>query len=234
KLSARLACVARYVPAGSVVADIGADHAYLLVYLLENKIADRALAGEVSGGPYRIALGSVRAAGLEDRIAVRLGNGLQILKPGEADVAVLAGMGGRTICGILNIGRAVLDGLERLILQPMRDVPMVRRWLAANHWRIIDEEMVFEEQHYYVVIVAVRGREEITDHLAFELGPRLLEKRSPVLRRFLLQKKADIAAALSSLQASRGARGLARSARLRWEAEKIEEVLAHWPCGQKI
>jgi len=232
KLSARLACAARHVPAGSAVVDIGTDHAYLPVYLLENGIAGRVVAGEVRSGPYGIAAGAVRAAGLEDQIEVRLGDGLQIISPGEVNVVVLAGMGGRTICEILNSGRAVLDGLERLILQPMRDAPMVRRWLVENNWRMIDEEMVFEDNHYYVIIVAGPGREKITDSMALELGPRLLENRSPVFRRFLLKKRADIAAVLSELQTSRGARALAKRTRLWLEAEKIEEVLDHWPSGQ--
>ncbi len=233
KLSARLACAARHVPAGSVVADIGADHAYLPVYLLENGIAGRVVAGEVSGGPYGIAAGAVRAAGLEDRIEVRLGDGLQVISPGEVNVVVLAGMGGRTICEILDSGRAVLDGLERLILQPMRDIPMVRRWLADNNWRIIDEEMVYEDSHYYVIIVAGPGREKITDS-ALELGPCLLENRSPVFHRFLLKKRADIAAVLNELQTARGTRAQEKISRLRREAEQIEEVLDHWPSGQKI
>lgn len=234
RLSARLACVARYVPTGSVVADIGTDHAYLPVYLSRKGIASRVVAGEVSRGPYGTALEAVRRAGLDSQIEVRLGDGLQVISPGEVNVVVLAGMGGRTICRILTSGRPVLEGLERLILQPMRDAALVRRWLVENGWQMIDEDMVYEDNHFYVVIVARPGREQITDSVVFALGPRLLENRSAVFRRFLLKRQADIGAVLSELQTARGTRVLEKSFRLQREADKIEEVLNNWPSGQRI
>jgi len=233
KLSARLTCLVRYVPTDSVVADIGTDHAYLPVYLVRNRIASRVVAGEISRGPYGTALEAVRKAGLDSHIEVRLGDGLQVISPGEVNVVVLAGMGGRTICSILTSGQAVLAGLERLILQPMRDVALVRRWLDENGWRMTDEDMVYEDNHFYVVIVARPGREEIADSVVFELGPRLLENRSAVFRRFLLKRQAEIGAVLTELQTARGARVLEKSSRLQREADKLEEVLTNWPLGQR-
>ncbi|HBX24536.1 MAG TPA: SAM-dependent methyltransferase [Desulfotomaculum sp.] len=233
RLSARLACVACYVPTGSVVADIGTDHAYLPVYLVRNRIVDRVVAGEVTRGPYRIAIEAVRTAGLDSQIEVRLGDGLQVIYPGEVNVVVLAGMGGRTICGILASGRSVLERLERLILQPMRDAAMVRHWLVQNGWQMTDEDMVYEDNHFYVVIVARPGREKITDSVVFELGPRLMENRSAVFRRFLLKRRADIGAVLRELQTVRGTRVMEKSFRLQREADKIEEVLNSWPSEQR-
>jgi len=216
-----------------VVADIGTDHAYLPVYLVRNRIVDRVVAGEVTRGPYGIAIEAVRTAGLDSQIEVRLGDGLQVIYPGEVNVVVLAGMGGRTICGILASGRSVLERLERLILQPMRDAAMVRRWLVENGWQMTDEDMVYEDSHFYVVIVARPGREKITDSVVFELGPRLMENRSAVFRRFLLKRRADIGAVLSELQTVRGTRVMEKSFRLQREADKIEEVLNSWPSEQR-
>ena len=233
RMSARLACVARFVPAGSVVADIGTDHAYLPVYLVRNRIAGRVVAGEVSRGPYGIAIEAVRGAGLENQIEVRLGDGLQVISPGEVNVVVLAGMGGRTIRDILTTGRPVLEGVERLILKPMRDAALVRRWLVENGWQMIDEDMVLEDNHYYVIIVSRPGREKITDRIVFELGPRLLENRSAVFRKFLLKRRADIGAVLSELKTARGTRALEKIIRIQKEADRIEEVLNNWPSGQR-
>jgi len=216
-----------------VVADIGTDHAYLPVYLVRNRIVDRVVAGEVTRGPYGIAIEAVRTAGLDSQIEVRLGDGLQVIYPGEVNVVVLAGMGGRTICSILASGRSVLERLERLILQPMRDAAMVRRWLVENGWQMTDEDMVYEDNHFYVVIVARPGREKITDSVVFELGPRLMENRSAVFRRFLLKRRADIGAVLSELQTVRGTRVMEKSFRLQREADKIEEVLNSWPSEQR-
>jgi len=216
-----------------MVADIGTDHAYLPVYLVRNRIAGRVVAGEASRGPYSIAIEAVRAAALDSQIEVRLGDGLQVIDPGEVNVVVLAGMGGRTICHILSSGQQVLAGLERLILQPMRDAALVRRWLVENGWQITDEDMINEDNHFYVIIVARPGREKITDSVDFELGPRLLENRPTVFRKFLLKRRADIGAVLSELQTARGTRVLEKSSRLKREADKIEEVLNNWPSGQR-
>lgn len=231
KLSERLAAIARRVPAGSTVADIGTDHAYLPVHLVGEGIARRAIAGEVGRGPYGTALDAVRTFGLDERIEVRLGDGLQVLSPGEADVVVMAGMGARTICGILAAGRPVLERLERLILQPMRDVPLVRRWLLENGWRLADEEMILEDGHYYVIIDSRPGREVIEDEVILELGPRLLEKRGVVFRGYLQKRLDEIKAVLKELQSARGKRGIKKISRLQREADIIKEVLDSWPSG---
>ena len=228
KLSRRLAAVARHVPPGTVVADIGADHALLPLHLVGGEIASRVVAVEAGCGPYDIAVAAVRRSGLEKSIEVRLGDGLQVLVPGEAGVVVLAGMGGETICRILAAGRPVLEQLDRLIVQPMRDVPLVRRWLADNGWRLREEEVVQEEGHYYIIMVAGPGREKIDDVL-LELGPRLLEKRDPVLFNFLQHRRNQITAVLEGLGKARGNMAGKKAGRLKKEAEKIREVLENWP-----
>ena len=228
KLSRRLAAVARHVPPGSVVADIGADHALLPLYLVGGGIVSRAVAVEAGCGPYDAAVAAVRRSGLGKSIEVRLGDGLQVLAPGEVGVAVLAGMGGETICRILAAGRSVLEQMDRLIVQPMRDVPLVRRWLADNGWRLREEEVVQEEGHYYIVMAAIPGKEKIDDIL-LELGPRLLEKRDPVLFNFLQHRRNQIAAVLKDLGKSRDKRTDIKGERLKKEAEKIREVLDNWP-----
>ncbi|MGQ9558791.1 MAG: class I SAM-dependent methyltransferase, partial [Desulfurispora sp.] len=101
QLSARLSAIAGLIPAGSVVVDVGTDHARLPVYLVRSGRCPRALATEINRQPWQRARAAVAEAGLSDRIAVRLGDGLAPLRPGEADVAVLAGMGGGPIGRIL-------------------------------------------------------------------------------------------------------------------------------------
>lgn len=228
KLSARLHAVARRVPTGAVVADIGTDHAYLPVFLVRTGLATRVIAGEAGRGPFKSARETVRSYGLDGQIEVRLGDGLQVLRPGEADTVVLAGMGGRTICAILSAGHAVLAGVERLLLQPMRDVPLVRRWLLENGWRLFDEEMVYEGGHYYVVIESRPGRERIGDPILLELGPRLLEKRDAVYHSYLQKKRNELKAVLAELQGAKGKRAAERYARLHREAVMLEEVLENW------
>ena len=183
-LAKRLAAIASYVPVGSVAADIGTDHAYLPVFLVEEGICARVIATDIKQGPYASALRRIEEAKLTGKIDLRLGNGLDVLQPGEADVLVLSGMGGNTIREILTAAPHVTETVRRLVLQPMADPGDLRTWLAANGWRISDESLVEDGGKIYIVIMAEPGREETRDPFLLELGPRLLEKKDPLLGRY--------------------------------------------------
>jgi len=101
KLSQRLLTLAQMVPRGARVADIGTDHAFLPCYLVKEKISPYVIGVEVKKGPYKKACFSVNKYNLEEQIELRLGNGLTVLKPGEVNTVVLAGMGGTVVCNIL-------------------------------------------------------------------------------------------------------------------------------------
>ena len=102
RLSKRLGAVASYVQKGSRLADVGSDHAYLPLFLVENGIIDYAVAGEVVQGPYQSALTNVVQAGKEELIQVRLANGLAAIESSDRiDTITIAGMGGRLIADIL-------------------------------------------------------------------------------------------------------------------------------------
>lgn len=185
ELPKRLAALAAFIPYGSIAADIGTDHAYLPVFLAEKGICPLVIATDLREGPYRSAEHKIKEHALEERIGLRLGDGLKPLKPGEVEVVVLAGMGGNTIREILSKSPKTLAGMKRLVLQPMTDAGDLRAWLAANGWKIADEELVEDEGHLYVIIAAEQGLEVTHDPVYMELGPRLLEKKSPLLGRHL-------------------------------------------------
>ncbi|RAV21744.1 tRNA (adenine(22)-N(1))-methyltransferase [Paenibacillus contaminans] len=188
-LSNRLALIARLVPEGGKLADIGSDHALLPVFLCQQGIAVSAIAGELNPGPFAAAQKQVREAGLEKRIEVRRGDGLAVIEPGEADVVTIAGMGGSLIASILSAGEDKLKETERLILQPNVGEEQVRRWLVEHGWALVDEHILEEDGKIYEVLVAVReGAASVNDRLyggadsetAFRMGPYLLNKPSPV------------------------------------------------------
>jgi len=228
ELSKRLTAVAQQVPAGAAVADIGTDHAYLPVYLVRHGISPRVVAADINRKPFESARLTVQTSGLEKYIDLRIGDGLKILKPGEVSVLVVAGMGGKTICAIFDQGQAVLQLVQRLVIQPMRDIPMVRRWLSDHGWRLVDEDMVAEDGHYYVILAAEHGLEEVTDHFAIKVGPRLLEKKDPVLQEFLERRLVEIKSILAELARAQSEIASNRAQLLRQEAREIEEVLAKW------
>ncbi|WP_051276404.1 tRNA (adenine(22)-N(1))-methyltransferase [Desulfovirgula thermocuniculi] len=225
-LTKRLAAVAAFVPPGAVVADVGTDHALLPVYLVESGICPHAIATELNDGPYRHAFANICRYGLEEKISLRQGDGLAPLCPGEADVVVLAGMGGRSIVRILSSSPEVLAATRRLILQPMTDVGELRSWLADNGWRLVDEDLVEEEGRLYPVIVAEPGREEVSDPFLLEVGPRLVEKGHPLLPDYLERLKAGYEKVLGALSCSCRPQALAKAREIIKKISRLEEVLA--------
>lgn len=163
QLSRRLQTVAALVPACACLADIGTDHAYVPVWCVKNGICERALACDVRPGPLHIAQKSIREYGLEGRIQTRLSDGLDALLPGEADVLVIAGMGGLLIADILSRGRAVLTGTTRLILQPMTAAEELRSFLYQHGFRVMDEHVVAEEGKFYNLIEVALGQDMPTE-----------------------------------------------------------------------
>lgn len=156
QLSKRLGAIAQKVEHGSRLADIGSDHGLLPVFLAQAGRISCAVAGELNPGPYEAACRQVAGAGLDGLISVRRGNGLEVLRPQEADAVVIAGMGGALITDILEAGRldGKLAGVGRLILQPNVGEELVRRWLRDKGWKLEGEEILEEDGKIYEILWA--------------------------------------------------------------------------------
>ncbi|MDK2855794.1 MAG: tRNA (adenine22-N1)-methyltransferase [Bacillota bacterium] len=214
------------VPPRQVVADIGTDHALLPIYLVGSGRVPRAIAGDVSPGSYAKARRAVAAAGLSVKIDVRLGPGLSILAPGEADVLIIAGLGGLTIADILAGGKEVATAAKLILLQPMRDPAELRRRLAALGFRLQDEALVSEGKRFYVLMAAVPGTMPAYPEPILEIGPLLVARPDPLLVPYV---KARIARERQIWEQARRARGEAGRARAHLAEERIrawEELIA--------
>ena len=150
KLSPRLKMVADMVRPGVVVADIGTDHAYLPIYLLQNGICPGAIASDVRQGPLENAGMSVLSAGFTDKIDVRASDGLERINSHEVQDIILAGMGGNLIVRLLACTPWLCDSQKRLILQPMTHAESVREYLCKNGFKILFEQACFEGQRAYI------------------------------------------------------------------------------------
>lgn len=224
ELPKRLAVLAACVLQGKTAADIGTDHAYLPIYLIEQGICNTVIATDLREGPYRSAEKKIMEHALTDRISLRLGDGLKPLAPGEAETVILAGLGGNTIRGILSDAPQVLAMVKRLVLQPMTDAGDLRLWLVSHGWRITDEHLIEDEGRIYVIIVAEHGYELIDNPVLLELGPRLLEKGSPLLGTYLdgfIVKYERILAGLARAQSNVAGE---KAAVIREKLAKIKEV----------
>ncbi|MEN2393988.1 tRNA (adenine(22)-N(1))-methyltransferase [Pseudomonas halotolerans] len=205
-LSMRLERVAAHMPAGAHLADIGSDHAYLPVALLRRGVIATAVAGEVALTPLRAAERTVGENGLEQRISVRLANGLAAIEPEDRITAIsLCGMGGETIRDILDRGKARLSGHERLILQPNGGEQPLRQWLMENDYRILCEEVLRENRFYYEIIVAERAGPVTYTAEELYFGPLQMQARTPTFlakwQRLLRQKQKTLTSFAKARQA---------------------------------
>lgn len=224
QLSKRLQCIADYVNAGSIMADIGTDHAFLPVYLVQKGVCPRAVAADINYGPLEAARANVSQYGLIEQIELRLGNGLQVLEPGEVDTIVIAGMGGGTIRDILQASPNVVEKAVRFIFQPMADDLVLRQYLLENGWRLVDEELLIEDGRLYLVIVAEKGEEEIRDPILLEIGPRLLEKKHPLLELSLQRIKQKYQRILEGLAKSTQSTAMKKALFIKEKLARLENI----------
>lgn len=219
-LTPRLEAVKSLLPHCHTVADIGCDHGKLSVNLIQTTVCKRVIAADVSPDSIQKTRKLAESAGVAQHIDIRLGNGLSVLLQGEADAAVLSGMGGSLIAELLekNLERAMEIG--RLVLQPMQQASILRHFLRENGFCITDESMVREGRWIYVIICVKAGIQiqtgDLPDELLDEIGPVLWAKREPLIAARLEYKLSAIKKRLS--QAQRGGTALAL------EGEKELEV----------
>lgn len=213
KLSKRLTAIAEFVKKDSVVADIGCDHGFVSIYLIQSGIAKKVIAGDINEGPLLRAKEHVEEYGLSDCIELRLSDGMQAFsKEDGVDLAVIAGMGGRMMIHILSQAMERDLFVKELVLQPQSEWQELRAFLRKAGYQILDETMVLEEGKYYPVLklqYCQRGKteenqkneSEMNQELLDSFGPVLLQKKHPVLQKYIqkeLAKFMPIFAALDS------------------------------------
>ncbi|MGE4353554.1 MAG: tRNA (adenine(22)-N(1))-methyltransferase TrmK [Oscillospiraceae bacterium] len=155
-LSPRLERIASLVPNGAAVADIGTDHGYIPVWLIQNGVAASMIATDINKGPLSRARSISKAYGLYDRITFILCDGLAGLRPNEADTLIIAGMGGETIIGIL-AAAPWTRRYTRIILQPQSKQLELRKWLIENGYAIDGEHLVRDAGKIYTLFTAIGG-----------------------------------------------------------------------------
>ena len=229
QLSKRLAEVAALVPAGSRLADIGTDHAYLPIHLiLQGKICT-AIAGDINPGPYQSAVQQVERLSLQSVIEVRMGNGLEVVESGEVDVICIAGMGGALIAQILSEGQDKLNKVKRLILQPNVAGNFVREWLLDNQWELKKETMIEEDGKYYEILMAERGNPDAPyENLNAEdkaqallMGPYLLAEKP---KAFIQKWQSEIEKRVKILHSLSQAEGEDKELRIQTVQKEIEMI----------
>ena len=144
--------IAQMIDSGGSVAEIGADHAKLILYLLEQGLCDRGIATELNDGPFKRVSEAVAASPYREKVLLRKGDGLRILQPGEVDNVIIAGLGGETIVEILAYDLDLAASFNNYVLQPMSRSGVLRRFLSLRGWPVIQEKIVKNKHHYYTII----------------------------------------------------------------------------------
>ena len=188
KLSERMMSIVKYVPVNSIVADIGTDHGYIPIHLIENNISKLVIAADVSKGSLNKTIIGIEEMKLQERIYPRLGDGLQVIKPFEVDTVVIAGMGGLLIKDILDKDKGITNSITNFILQPNIAVKELREYLLSNGFTICDEDLVKEDGKYYEIIFAKKGIELIREEIYYDVSPILIRKKHPLLKEYIEHK----------------------------------------------
>ncbi|WP_042223435.1 tRNA (adenine(22)-N(1))-methyltransferase [Oceanobacillus manasiensis] len=231
-LSERLKQVASFLPTGALFADIGSDHAYLPCYVCLQDQTSQAIAGEVNEGPYESALRTVQQFKMDDRIDVRLGNGLAVLDQQEVNQLVIAGMGGSLIRNILEEGKDKLDAVNHIIAQPNIDARSVRKWFIENGYVLENEGILEENGHIYEILSAKRDirkspyQEEIKERQLL-FGPYLMrEKNTAFFNKWLheYEKLQRVLVQMEEAKVKDQAKVLQFNLELKWMEEIINEI----------
>ena len=231
ELSKRLQAVADLVSEGLVVADVGTDHGYIPIYLIETKKSPKAFAMDVNKGPLLRAKEHIAEHGLETRIETRLSDGVRALQKGECDCVVVAGMGGALTIKIMEEGKDIFRNLKEFVLQPQSELQKVRAYLCENAYFIVEENMVLDDGKFYPMFRVINGQSE--EYHAIELcyGKLLLEQKNAVLKTFLQKEKAVKELILSNLEQSFGEHIETRRKEIQEELEGIEYALQRYYEG---
>ena len=208
KLSKRMYAVAAMVTNGYVLADVGTDHAYVPIALVQQKKIPRAIAMDINKGPLMHATEHIAMCQLEDYIETRLSDGVEGLKINEADSILIAGMGGELVIHILTEGEEVCRQAKELILQPQSELWKVRKFLREHKYKIIDEDMVLEDGKYYPMMKVIpvekdpfwEGKPESIIAPCDMYGPILLKNGNPTLRKFLVKQHKQLTKILHGLE----------------------------------
>lgn len=225
ELSKRLQAVAEMVTPGMRLADVGTDHGYIPIYLTEQGVIPSAIAMDINRGPLAKAREHIEEMGLANQIETRLSDGLQNVSAEEVDTMITAGMGGGLVIHILSAEEKTAKGLKELILQPQSEISKVRSYLNENGYRIIAENMVYEDGKYYPMMKAVVGESEIYTEEELEYGKHLLAERHPVLQQYLQWEIKHHKEIIDTLKKQDSDKAKERILQLEEKIDRIEQIL---------
>ena len=221
-LSNRLQLIADMVPACEVMADIGTDHGYLPIDLVQSGKVGKAYAMDINKGPLAKADANIQDADLQSRVTTMLSDGMAHL-PEDVQVVVIAGMGGMLIGSILESEQKKLNQLSHLVLSPHLHVVEMRKKVHALHWCIAKEHMVEDAEKYYTVMTC-EPRTESYSQIEYQYGRQLMILRDPVWLKYMAFKYEKLKKIAMGLRNKNTENTRTRLLEIEAELREIEEV----------
>lgn len=174
--SKRMEALADLCQGAQRVIDVGCDHAQLCALLVTEYGVEHAFASDIRPGPLENARRTIAELGLESRITPVLSDGLDAFGPGDGDTVIIAGMGGEEMTLILSRAPWAGDNGGQVILQPMTNIPKLRRWLAENGYHVKKERVIQEGRKVYTAMNIQKGADESgAREYAYLFGTALLQ-----------------------------------------------------------
>lgn len=241
RLSERLEKIAGFVGPGMRAADIGTDHGYIPIYLIQNGISPYVIASDINTGPLEKMEENLKKHMGDDRkgIIMRHGPGLEVLEPGEADAVVIAGMGGLLIEEILEKDPERTNSVKRFILQPRNAPDKLRKWLLEKGFRITDEVLARESRFVWEIICAEPGfgAEAKKEYFSgnpeqYLAGQHIIRNSDPLLGEFI-SNKIRIEREIAENAGKSGSDGAAAQKRAAEERIKTLEGIMEYVDKQK-
>ena len=193
---------------------------------MKNGIAVSAIAMDVRKGPLSRAAEHVQEYGLEDKIQLRLSDGLDELRAGEADAVIISGLGGPLMIDMLTRGHEVAQTVDTFVLSPQSDIPGVRVYLREHGYRI-DKELFFKDEgKYYTVMVVTHGESQLGRYIDDLFGKELLDSADSTLKEYLEKEQARYRQLIPSLESASREETRQRGEKMKVELSYIEEALA--------
>lgn len=191
KITKRLERVASHISKGSIVLDIGTDHGYIPVFLVKKGLSPFAIAADVNKKPLDKAKELIAENKMKDKVETRLGSGFEIIKDGEVDEVIIAGMGGVLISDLITAAGEIPKKLKKLVLQPMQAQKELRKYLLKNGYEIIEEELVKEDGRIFEIIVVEYKGQDFSDgmeEIDFEISKKHRNQNNHLFIEFLERK----------------------------------------------
>ncbi|MDP4176716.1 MAG: class I SAM-dependent methyltransferase [Bacillota bacterium] len=189
KLNERLTKIALMISKCDAILDVGTDHGYLPIYLVQNNFCKYAIASDINIGPVNKAKLNIKLQGLSDKIECRLGAGLSTIHNGETQCAVIAGMGGNLIRDIIEENIDIFKSFDYAILNPVQNPEVLREYIYKRGFEIIDEDLCIDESKYYEIIKVKYGNKprEIDD-IYYEVSKILIDKKHELIKKYIEMK----------------------------------------------